>query len=135
MSPVPRVAHPMIDAPPVEPRRVDAYLDSLTDQRGRQTVSAIRRFLGDSPLRVAIKLLVVSFLVGLVMSTFHWTPWDVCYAVRDFARQIWDMGFEAVRRFGDYIVLGAAIVVPLFFVMRVLSFRGSQWIVSSPRPV
>ena len=39
--------------------------------------------------------------------------------------RFWDMGFEAVRRFGDYIVLGAAIVVPVFLIMRVLSFRRS----------
>jgi hypothetical protein len=36
-------------------------------------MSAITRFLGDSPLRVALKLVVVSFLVGLVMSAFGWT--------------------------------------------------------------
>ena len=86
-------------------------------------MSAIRRFLGDSPLRVLIKLLVVSFLVGLVMNTFHWTPWDVWFAVRDFAQQIWDMGFQALGRFGNYIVLGAVVVVPIFLVMRVLSYR------------
>ena len=34
------------------------------------------RFLGDSPLRVLLKLIIISFLVGLVMSAFGWSPFD-----------------------------------------------------------
>jgi len=86
-------------------------------------VSGLARFLGDSPLRVLIKLLVVSLIVGFVMSVFNWTPWDVLHALRDTILRLWNMGFAAVADFFGYIVLGAVIVVPAFLVLRLLSLR------------
>lgn len=86
-------------------------------------MSALTRFLGDSPLRVFVKLVVVSLIVGFVMNAFDWTPWDVLYALRDTFRRIWDMGFAAIGDFLRYILLGAVIVVPVFLVLRLLSVR------------
>jgi hypothetical protein len=87
-------------------------------------MQGLTRFLGDSPLRVLLKLVVVSFLVGLVMSAFGWTPFDVIYGIRDFFERIWTMGFATIDRFLGYMLLGAAIVVPLFILIRVMRFRG-----------
>ena len=81
------------------------------------------RFLGDSPLRVILKLLVVSFLVGLVMSAFDWSPFDVLEGIRDFFLDIWNMGFAALERFFGYFLLGAVIVVPAFILFRLFSYR------------
>ena len=86
-------------------------------------MSTLTRFLGDTPLRVALKLIVVSFLVGIVMSTFGWSPWDILFAVEDFFLGIWYMGFDALGRFWGYLLLGAAVVVPVFIVLRLLSLR------------
>ena len=86
-------------------------------------MSALTRFLGDSPLRILLKLIVVSFLVGLVMSAFGWSPLDVVYGIRDFFVDLWHMGFHALDRFVGYILLGAAIVVPAFLVIRLLGYR------------
>lgn len=86
-------------------------------------MSALTRFLGDSPLRVIVKLAVVSLIVGFVMSVFHWTPWDIYDAVRDTVVRIWNMGWEAVGDFLRYIVLGAMVVVPVFLIIRFLNLR------------
>lgn len=86
-------------------------------------MSALARFLGDSPLRVLLKLLVVSFLVGLVMAAFGWSPMDVLYGIQKFFIDIWNMGFRAIDRVLGYILLGAAIVVPAFLVLRIASYR------------
>lgn len=86
-------------------------------------MSALTRFLGDTPLRVVLKLIVVSFLVGLVMSAFGWSPFDLLQALRDFVMDIWNMGFRAIERFVGYFLLGAAVVVPAFIVLRLLSYR------------
>lgn len=86
-------------------------------------MSGFARFLGDTPLRVFIKLLVISFLVGVVMSAFGWSPLDVFYGIRDFFLDIWHMGFRAIDRFLGYLLLGAAIVVPAFIILRLLSYR------------
>jgi hypothetical protein len=83
----------------------------------------LNRFLGDSPLRVFLKLLVVSFLVGVVMSAFGWSPYDVVWWVRDTLMRIWTMGFATVDRFVGYLLLGAAIVIPAFLVLRLLSYK------------
>ncbi len=86
-------------------------------------MSSLDRFLGDSPLRVLIKLVVVSFLVGVVMHAFGWSPVDIAYGIRDFFLDIWNMGFRAIERFAGYLLLGAAIVVPAFILLRLLSYR------------
>jgi hypothetical protein len=86
-------------------------------------MAALTRFLGDTPLRVALKLIVVSFLVGIVMSTFGWSPFDIVAGLREFLTGVWNMGFRAVERFFGYFLLGAAVVVPVFIVLRVLRYR------------
>lgn len=86
-------------------------------------MSAINRFLGDTPLRVALKLVVVSFLVGVVMATFGWSAWDLLDRLRDTVIGLWNMGFGAIYRFWGYFLLGAAVVVPVFIVLRILSYR------------
>jgi polyferredoxin len=84
---------------------------------------AVTRFLGDSPVRVLLKLIVASLIVGMVMATFGWSPYDVFYAVRDFFVRLWNMGFAAIDQFLGYILLGAAIVIPAFIILRLLSLR------------
>ena len=79
--------------------------------------------IGGTPLRVFLKLVVVSFLVGVVMSAFDWSPFDVLEAIRRFFFDIWNMGYSAIERFLGYFLLGAAIVVPAFIVFRLFSYR------------
>ncbi len=86
-------------------------------------MSTMARFLGDSPLRVFLKLVVISFLVGVVMSAFGWSPFDVLEGIRSFFVDIWNMGFSAIERFLGYFLLGAAIVVPAFLLLRLFSYR------------
>jgi hypothetical protein len=86
-------------------------------------LNGVTRFLGDSPLRVLLKLIVVSFLVGLVMSAFGWSPFDVFRQVQDFFVGLWNMGFRAVDQFVGYLLLGAAVVIPAFLILRLFSYR------------
>lgn len=81
------------------------------------------RFLGDTVGRTIIKLLVISVLVGMVMSVFNIAPFDVLYGIRDFFVRLWESGFAALGRFGDWLILGASIVVPAFIILRVLNYR------------
>lgn len=50
------------------------------------------RFLGDTPGRVIVKLILVSLVVGVVMHAFNWTPYDILWNIRDFFVRIWNMG-------------------------------------------
>jgi len=81
------------------------------------------RFLGDSIGRTLIKLVVVSLIVGFVMTVFGLTPWSIIDGIRDFVLEIWHRGFSALGRVGDYLILGATIVIPLFVILRLFSYR------------
>lgn len=88
-------------------------------------MSALTRFLGDTPWRVLIKLLLISLIVGYIMHMFGWTPIDIYYGIRNAVLDIWHAGFDALGRFAGYILIGAAVVVPIFIIARVLSYRRS----------
>ena len=85
--------------------------------------NGVNGFLGDTPVRVIIKLLILSVAVGFLMSIFGLYPEDILLAVRDFILDIWNTGFKTLGRLGDYLLLGAVIVVPVFILIRVLSYR------------
>lgn len=83
----------------------------------------ITQFLGDTPSRTLVKLAVISFVVGIIMSSLNFTPVEVWYAIRDFFVRIYDLGFEAFGRIGKYFIYGAMVVIPIFILMRILKFR------------
>lgn len=81
----------------------------------------VNSFLGDTPGRVVIKLLVFSILVGIVMTLLGWTPMDVVWKISHFFTSLWSMGFEAFEKLFNVVVVGAAIVIPIFIIMRILN--------------
>ncbi|GAB4357531.1 MAG: DUF6460 domain-containing protein [Oricola sp.] len=84
---------------------------------------AVNRFLGDTIPRTFVKLVVVSILVGMVMNVFNIYPLDIVYAFRDFLVNLWEKGWAALGRFGDWLILGAMVVVPVFILLRLLNYR------------
>ncbi len=88
--------------------------------------NAVTRFLGDSPLRIIIKLTVLSLVAGVVMSTIGWSPRDIYQGIVRFFERLWNLGFDALANSLEYLLLGAAIVVPAFIILRILSFRSPR---------
>ncbi|MCI5078230.1 DUF6460 domain-containing protein [Oricola sp.] len=84
---------------------------------------SVNRFLGDSVARTIIKLIVVSILVGMVMNVFDIYPLDIFYAFRNFVVNLWEKGWAALGRFGDWLILGGMVVVPVFILLRILNYR------------
>jgi hypothetical protein len=84
---------------------------------------SVNRFLGDSILRTIVKLIVVSVIVGFVMHMFDIYPTDIIDSVRRFFFDIWHKGFSALGRVGDYLLLGASIVIPIFIILRLIDLR------------
>ena len=89
-------------------------------------MSGLTRFLGDTPLRVFLRLLVLSFVVGLVLSALNIRPHDIYWWVERTIRHIYDMGFAFFADSLDYLIAGALIVVPLFILSRLLRFGGRR---------
>lgn len=95
----------------------------MSEQSRTSSRGGLTRFLGDTPLRVIVKLLVVSVLVGMVMNFFGWNPRDILWAIEDAVRDVWNMGFRAFDNIVGYLLLGAAVVVPAFILIRVVNYR------------
>jgi hypothetical protein len=85
----------------------------------------LTRLLGDTPGRTIIKLVVISVVVGFVMSMMGFSPWDLVRMVRNGIQDLWHSGFAALGRVGDYLIVGAMIVVPVFIILRILNWRKS----------
>ena len=95
--------------------------------------SAMTRFFGGSPLTVAVRLVVVSLLVGLVMTWLRIDPMDLLLDVQRAFVHLWGTGFVALHQIGNTVVAGAAVVLPVWFVLRVLSYRGPRSSPGTPR--
>jgi hypothetical protein len=83
--------------------------------------NGINRFLGGSPLAVAVKLVLLSILIGVVLSAMGLDPWNIIDSVRRLIRSIWDMGFDALRWLWRYFLLGAVLVIPIWLVLRLIN--------------
>ena len=84
------------------------------------------RFLGGSPLAVAFRLILLSILVGVILAAIGLDPWNIIDSVRRLIVHIWNMGFDAVRWLWQYFLLGAVIVLPIWFLVRLAKApRGS----------
>jgi Family of unknown function (DUF6460) len=83
--------------------------------------NALENFLGGSPLNVTIKLIFMSLVVGALLMWLNLRPHDILLAVRNFIDSIYNMGFDAVRALAEYVVAGAVIVVPVWFILRLMN--------------
>ena len=81
----------------------------------------VTRIFGGSPLAVLGRLILVSILVGVILSALGLDPFDIIRSIERLLRSIWDMGFDAFRWLWRYFLLGAAIVIPIWLVMRLLN--------------
>jgi len=79
------------------------------------------RVFGGSPLAVLARLILVSILVGVILSALGLDPFDIVRSIERLIRHIWNMGFEAVRWVWRYFLLGAVIVIPIWIIMRLVN--------------
>lgn len=84
-------------------------------------------FLGGSVLGVIIRLTILSIVVGIVLSALGITPDNFLYQFNVLLRRIYDLGFGAVESVLGYLLLGAMVVVPIWFISRLIkSARGPE---------
>jgi hypothetical protein len=80
--------------------------------------SALARFFGGPPLSVIFRLILLSILIGVILEVLGLDPLHIFDSLRTLLLRIWDMGFDAVRWLWRYLLLGAAIVVPVWLIIR-----------------
>jgi hypothetical protein len=81
----------------------------------------LSRFLGGTPMSVAVRLILLSILVGVVLSAVGFDPWNIVESVRRLFLSIWNLGFDAINWVWRYFLLGAVIVVPIWLITRIMS--------------
>jgi len=91
---------------PNDTRELPAPSDGLT------------RFLGGTPLSVAFRLILLSILVGVVLAAIGFDPYNILRSIQLLFQRLWDLGFDAINWLWRYFLLGAVIVIPIWFLSR-----------------
>jgi len=88
--------------------------------------SGLSRFIGGSPAQVVLRLIFLSFVVGIILSALNLDPIDLVHMTVEFFERLWNMGFHAIGRLGNYLVVGAIVVIPIWLVTRLLAMGRSR---------
>ncbi|MEM9357098.1 MAG: DUF6460 domain-containing protein [Pseudomonadota bacterium] len=87
----------------------------------------MERWLGGNPLGVALRLVILSIVVGIVLSAMGITPDNVLYKLQLLIKRIYDLGFGAIDWVIGYFIIGAIVVVPIWLIVRLVSgLRGGD---------
>ncbi len=108
------------------PRRKELPGSSMESDALMSSNNALENFLGGTPASVFVKLLFVSLVVGALLMWLDIRPADILRGVQDFLNRIYALGFGAVREVINYVIAGAVIVVPVWFILRLLNVGGRR---------
>ena len=87
----------------------------------------LSRFLGGSPIAVAFRLILLSILVGVVLAAIGFDPYNILHSIQLLFQRLWDLGFDAVNWVWRYFLLGAVIVIPVWFLSRLFGSPRSRY--------
>jgi hypothetical protein len=82
--------------------------------------NVVARFFGGSPLMVLVRLILLSILVGVILSALGLDPWNIIPSIKRLILNVWDMGFDAVKWIWGYFLLGAIVVIPIWLIVRLV---------------
>jgi len=86
----------------------------------------MERFFGGNPLSVILRLLVLSIIVGVVLSALDITPDNFLYSIRLLLRRIYELGLTPIEWLLPYLMLGAMVVVPIWLITRMFGLFGGR---------
>lgn len=87
---------------------------------------SVNRFFGGSPAAVILRLILLSLVVGVILSALNLTPTDVFRRLSSFVQYLYDMGFVWIEWLIGYVLIGAVIVVPIWLVIRLLKYSRNR---------
>jgi hypothetical protein len=85
--------------------------------------SSLTRFLGGSPAGVAVRLVVLSVVVGVILNLLGLDPFNIVHSIRRLVWWVYDLGWDAIERVWGWFVLGAILVIPIWLIARLFSRR------------
>lgn len=82
----------------------------------------VTSFFGGSPAAVLMRLVIFSFVLGIVLSGLGVSPFDIIDGLHDLFMRIYSLGFESIEWVFRYFLLGAVIVFPIWLIVRLVKF-------------
>jgi hypothetical protein len=95
--------------------------DESTRNEAGMSNDTMTKVFGGSPFAVLGRLILVSILVGVILSALGLDPFDIVRSVERLIRSVWNMGWEAVRYVWRYFLLGAVLVIPIWILIRLIN--------------
>ena len=83
-------------------------------------------FLGGSVASVAVRLLVVSFIVGMLLTMFGFDPETLYFRISAVVRHLIAYGLEDFQHVARILLTGAMIVIPVWFILRLMDARRAR---------
>ncbi len=87
---------------------------------------SITGFLGGTPGGVALRLLFVSFVVGMILATFGFEPETIYESFLRAFRRLIEFGLTDVRQIARILLTGAMVVVPVWLALRLIDARRAR---------
>ena len=81
----------------------------------------VTKVFGGSPTAVLGRLILLSILIGVVLSALGLDPFNIVHSIERLIRSLWNLGFDAFRWLWRYFLLGAVIVIPVWILMRLFN--------------
>lgn len=81
---------------------------------------------GGNPVAVIVRLIVLSIVVGIVLSAMGITPQNLFWRLDELIRHLYNLGFGAIEWVLGYLILGAIVVVPIWIIARLLGLMGAR---------
>lgn len=79
------------------------------------------KFFGGSPLYVLLRLGVISLVLGVAMAAFNLDAFAVVRKLKELVNYVYSLGFDAFAWVGEYFLLGAVIVFPIWLILRLFA--------------
>lgn len=83
----------------------------------------LERLLGDRPGALVLRLIVISIVVGFLMSVLGLSAQGLVNGLVDLVRDTLRDSSGVLRSLWSYLLTGAALVVPIWFLLRLTSGR------------
>ena len=83
-------------------------------------------FWGGNPISVIVRLVILSIIVGVVLSALNIRPDEIIYHARRLLQWLYELGFDSIHSVIAYFLLGAVVVIPIWFIARLLGMFGGK---------
>jgi len=80
----------------------------------------MQQFAGSYAAGVALRLAIISIVVGIVLQALGLDPLDLVENIRALIRYISETGLDALEWLGTRLLIGAVVVIPIWAVVQVI---------------